>query len=92
MNTIKSERSYFKWGLNQLMERLDDSDHDNNHETIHQFIEEMDDYACKNPITSLMFSCAADAGRAILNNEYIPYIHVGLTEDEIMSKNFGKEK
>ncbi len=89
MNIVKSERSYFKWGLDQLTKRLE---HDNNHETIHQFIEEMDNYACKNPITSLMFSCAADAGRAILNNEYIPYVHVGLTEDEIMSKNFGKEK
>ena len=72
----EAERSYFRWGLEELERRLGDyceAGYDE-YETINMFIHEMDNYACENRNTSVMFSCAADAGRYVLDNSLIHYI------------------
>lgn len=70
------ERSYFNWGLKELLRRIDDMcecGYDE-FEVINLFIHEMEEYACMNRANSVAFSCAADAGRCVLDGFISTYI------------------
>ena len=72
---LNRQRSYFMWGLRELNKRLEfSSSDDESYEIINLFIHEMDNYACMNRNTSIMFSCAADAGRYMLDGYVTTYM------------------
>lgn len=63
-----AERSYFKWGLLELQRRIEDYCESGytEFEVMNMFIHEMNNFACSNPGTSVMFVAAAKAGEYAL--------------------------
>ena len=73
---FRPERSYYKWGLLELQRRIEDMcecGYDE-YEVINMFIQDMEKYACEKVTNSIMFSTAADAGRAVLDGLISHYI------------------
>ena len=70
------QRSYYKWGLQELNRRMETRCEVGytEYEVINEFIHDMDNYACINLKNSIKFSCAADAGRYVLNGKVCTYI------------------
>lgn len=73
---VDRQRSYFNWGLRELQKRIEMSSmtKEDQYEIINLFIREMEENACKNRHTSIMFSCAADAGHYILDGFFATYM------------------
>lgn len=72
----KPNRSYYKWGLMELERRMKEMPKHgyDDYEIVNLFIHEMEQYACMNLKNSHMFSCAADAGRQVLDG-FLPYYY-----------------
>ena len=73
---LNKQRVYYKWGLLELQRRIEDrceSGYDE-YEVINEFIHEMEHYAGFGKVNSFMFSCAADAGRQVLDDNLTHYI------------------
>ena len=75
-NAYNRQKSYFNWGLKELEKRINSLTKQgyNEYEVVNLFVQEMEDKACSNQHTSIMFSCAADAGKYILDGFMATYM------------------
>lgn len=74
-NSCNRQRSYFKWGLEEIQRRINNAPVGfDDYEIVNLFVQEMEEKACENRHTSIMFSCAADAGKYILDGFMTTYM------------------